>query len=149
MKLLNKLITKTAIYKHLKDLYEQALKDCEELQGQNEVYWKEIEFLRAIQESTEKSTDKLIAENFKLKELTKKSKVAKENKELKEQIEVYKIENKGQAEGLKKQKEEFYKKENALNRNKRELDIINTELLNENIDLKNQLDNNWNVCRTV
>lgn len=27
MKLINKLITKTAIYKHLKDLYEQALKD--------------------------------------------------------------------------------------------------------------------------
>ena len=31
MKLLNKLITKTAIYKHLKDLYEQALKDNEQL----------------------------------------------------------------------------------------------------------------------
>lgn len=29
MKLLNKLITKTAIYKHLKDLYEQALKMAE------------------------------------------------------------------------------------------------------------------------
>lgn len=32
MKLINKLITKTAIYKHLNDLYEQALRDCEELQ---------------------------------------------------------------------------------------------------------------------
>lgn len=29
MKLINKLITKTAIYKHLKDLYEQALRDNE------------------------------------------------------------------------------------------------------------------------
>ena len=36
MKLLNKLITKTAIYKHLKELYEQALRDCKELQDKNE-----------------------------------------------------------------------------------------------------------------
>lgn len=34
MKLINKLITKTAIYKHLKDLYEQALRDCESWQDQ-------------------------------------------------------------------------------------------------------------------
>ena len=31
MKLLNKLITKTAIYKHLNDSYEQALRDVEAL----------------------------------------------------------------------------------------------------------------------
>lgn len=48
MKLINKLITKTAIYKHLKDLYEQALKDMEALQDNARKDCKDIQGLKNL-----------------------------------------------------------------------------------------------------
>ena len=48
MKLINKLITKTAIYKHLKDLYEQALRDAEILQENARKDCKDIQELQKM-----------------------------------------------------------------------------------------------------
>lgn len=53
MNLLNKLITKTAIYKHLNDLYEQTLRDCEELQYKVKENNITIDFYKKSYESTE------------------------------------------------------------------------------------------------
>ena len=48
MKLINKLITKTAIYKHLKDLYEQALRNVEVLQSNTRKDCKDIQELKNL-----------------------------------------------------------------------------------------------------
>lgn len=91
MKLLNKLITKTAIYKHLKDLYEQALKDNEQLRDRvndlidkkNEVseQYHKLQYTRKMEdaENVEKLLKKIRA---RVNKLDKKDENVKEIKRL-------------------------------------------------------------------
>ena len=77
MKLLNKLITKTAIYKHLKDLYEQALKDCEEFQENTRKDCKDIQELK---EKLENANSELIIIKKQLKKIrTRANRLSKTN----------------------------------------------------------------------
>lgn len=59
MKLINKLITKTAIYKHLKDLYEQALKDVELIEVKINNTYEEMKVLKEDRKQTLKTLRKI------------------------------------------------------------------------------------------
>lgn len=112
MKLINKLIAKTAIYKHLKDLYEQALKD-------NDAYFDRI--------------NKLIDD---------KNKIAEKYHNLKKDIDIYQQEYIGHKNKIKLDKKAFnyiLKVARRLNRKDEDVKLIKKTCTNaiENIKNKN------------
>ena len=79
MKLLNKLITKTAIYKHLKDLYEQALKEYGQMFYDYNIDKSYIEHYKKTSEKYIKQIKKIRA---RVNKLDKKDENVKEIKKL-------------------------------------------------------------------
>lgn len=79
MKLINRLITKTAIYKHLKDLYEQALKEYGQMLYNYNIGKSYIEHYKKTSEKYIKQIKKIRA---RVNKLDKKNENVKEIKRL-------------------------------------------------------------------